>query len=271
MTALIQFPRNAVALREMQTQGHALIGSTLRALASPFEVAGRCSEELRELRLTSAAQLRRGNLADAKVNHARMLRRAAAVNAAHTALWTVAHPHMVATPVVTVHIAHMMLSVLLRSVGKVKNVETEALLAECIGMFDPTSDVVGKATGMWVPISKHPVILALAVRKLIYGSVFTSAEEFRKAMLAARGTILHLVSDTESWSGLLRNCDRCVFEHDRVAWDAAYARVGADVARVMQDSDEEGYEDDDGEYVPPSPRWAALQAMIGAGNEPPSR
>ncbi|MCA1415292.1 hypothetical protein I6F30_29795 [Bradyrhizobium sp. NBAIM20] len=220
------------------------------------------------LRLVHNSNLHRANLPNAKLNHDRMLKRAVVVEAAHTALWSVAHPHMIATPVVTAQIAYTMLSVLLRSVGKVKNVETEALLASCIEMFDPVSDVVGKATGLWSSISKHPVILALAVRKLINTTAFTSAAELRSAMQEARNSILYLDADLQRWLELLRKCDRCVFAHDRLAWEAAYARVGADVARVMQDSDEEGYEDDDGEDVPPSPRWAALQAMIEARDEP---
>ncbi|MBR0695138.1 hypothetical protein [Bradyrhizobium lablabi] len=196
-----------------------------------------------------------------------MLPRAVIVNAAHAALWPVAHPHMVATPVVTVQTAFLMLTVLLRSVGKVKNVETDALLAQCIEMFNPDSDVAGQATGMWTPISKHPVILALAIKKLIYKSVFTSAAEFREAMAEARAAILRLVNDTENWSELLRKSDRCVFEFDRAAWDTAYARVGADVVRAMQDHDEEPYEEDDGEEVPALPRWLALEQMRLAKQE----
>ncbi|MBR0746189.1 hypothetical protein JQ582_19850 [Bradyrhizobium japonicum] len=249
--------------------GTALVRTTVNRLHVPMEVAKRCGTELREvLRPVNDVNQHRGYLASAKFNHGRMLSRAAMVSAAHTELMPVVFPHMVATPVVTTEIAVMMLSTLFGSVGKAKTVETATLLGTCVEMFHPVADVIGEATGLWTPISKHPVVLALAVRKLINTSVFTSAAEFRQAMQDARNSILWLMQHTERWLDLLRISDRVLFEFDRPAWDRAYASVGADVARVMQDSDEEGYEDDDGEDVPPSPRWAALQAMIEAGNEP---
>ena len=59
-----------------------------------------------------------------------------------------------------------------------------------------------------------------------------------------------------------------MFELDRAAWDLAYADVGADVVRLMQDDNNEaGYIDDDDENVPPSPRWAAQEKLLQAKRE----
>lgn len=122
------------------------------------------------------------NLPDAKPNHDRMLTRAASVQAANIALLPVAYPNMVAAPVVTAEIALVMLSALFAGVGKVKNVDTETLLAACIGMFNPVTEIVGEATELWTPISKHPAVLALALSKVVNTAAFTSAAEFRAAI-----------------------------------------------------------------------------------------
>ena len=100
------------------------------------------------------------------------------------------------------------------------------------------------------------VVVALAIRKLVYGSVFTSVAELRTALQAARNSIRGLAEDTDRWMKLLQASDRVVFEGDRAAWDLAYANVGADVVALMQDSGEAGDEDE-----PASPRWAAQEAI----------
>jgi hypothetical protein len=190
-----------------------------------------------------------------------MLPRAALVSATRKALFPVVHPNMIAAPTINRAIAVQMLTVLFGSVGKAKGTEGETLLDACLQMFAPGADAVGETTGLWRPVSRHPLILALAVRTLINNAVFTSSKELRDAMQEAHSSIRSLFDDTDRWLKLLKTSDRLVFEFDRDAWNLAYRDVGPDVVREMQEREEEGYEDDDGEDVPPSPRWAALESM----------
>jgi hypothetical protein len=254
MSDLIKFPGSGVAVRPTKKAGTALISATLDRVAAPLQVAGQCRSELRDV-LRKVGE-HRYYLPDAKFNHGRMLSRAALVSRTHTALLPVVYPHIVATPTITAETALAMLTVLFRGVGKAKNVETNTLIANCVAMFDPRSDIIGEATGLWTPVSSHPVILALAVKKLLYNSVFTSAAELRTAMREARNSILWLSQDTERWLALLQASDRVLFEHDRAAWDLTYQNVGADVVSVMQNPEEAGDDDE-----PASPRWSAQEAL----------
>lgn len=265
MSDIIEFPGAGLASKKV---GRALIAATLNHVSAPLSVAGECSEELRGrpplkkpvLLPIDNLVLHHGNLSAAQFNHARMLSRAALVRATNVALWKVAYPHMVATPTLSAGTALAMVSVLFRGVGKPKNVETAALISACVDTFAPASDAIGKATGLWKPVSIHPVVLALAVRQLVNTAVFTSIAELRTAMLDAQRSIIQLYRDTDRWLELLRVSDRVMFEFDRASWDLAYSNVGADVVCEMQDPSEAGDEDEDG-TAPASPRWSALEAM----------
>ncbi len=203
-----------------------------------------------------------GTLADAKFNHGRMLKRAALVDATNSALFPIAYPNVIASPTITRPDAVMMLAVLFGTLGK-KGTDSKTLIRACIDMLTPNSDIIGEATGLWKPINNHhPVVVALAIRKLVYGSVFTSvpscAAHCRPRATASCGSI----QDTDRWMKLLQASDRMVFKKDRAGWDRAYANVGADVATVMQDRNEAGYEgDDEDDNEPP------IAEMGGAGGD----
>ncbi|MDE5461152.1 hypothetical protein [Bradyrhizobium sp. CSS354] len=262
MSELIRIPGGGVAVRPTKKAGHALIAATLDAVHPPLSVAGQCRNELRGELERVRDGLHRYDLPAAKANHAKMLQRAALVRQAHVALLAVAYPHIVRTPTITPEIALAMVGVLFRGVGRAKGVEANALTASCVAMFDPRSDLVGAATELWTPVSTHPVVLALAVQKLQFNTIFTSTAELRTAMQEARSSVVWLVQATERWLDLLRTSDRLLFEHDRAAWDLAYSNVGADVVLTMQDPDEAGYEgDDECAPEPAAPRWTALEAI----------
>lgn len=259
MNDIIKFPGNSLTSKKA---GTALVRATVNRLHAPFQIASQCSNELRcgELRNLNDNDLHPGHLRSARFNHALMLKRAALVRAAHTALLPVIVPHL--APPVSPDTALTMLSALFGPLGK-KSSDNAALLDACVDMLHPDADVIGDATGLWLPIPKHPLILALAVTKLRNNSVFTPMPaELRREMREANRTVVALANDAERWLNLLRNADRIVFEHDREAWELGYRNVGADVVAAMQDRSESGgYEDDDGEEIPPSPRWSALEAM----------
>jgi hypothetical protein len=54
---------------------------------------------------------------------------------------------------------------------------------------------------MWLPISKSPLIVALAVKKMLNSAIFTPAPaEFRREMRQASCTIKNLVEQAETGS-----------------------------------------------------------------------
>ena len=72
------------------------------------------------------------------------------------------------------------------------------MLAACCDMFSPMNDIIGEGMGLWKPICKHPVVLALAIKKLIATSVFTpSPSELREAM----ATVTHRIAVRAEWLG----------------------------------------------------------------------
>jgi hypothetical protein len=259
MSEIIKFPGNTLTKKA----GTALVRTTLNRLHLPFQMASQCSNELRlSLRHVNDTNLHRGNLPNARFNHARMIKRAAMVDATHAALLPVIVPHL--SPPVSPDTAITMLSALYGPLGKKGN-DNAALLDVCVAMFAPGVDDIGEATGLWLPIAKHPFILALAVRQLINTAIFTPAPaEFRRAMHEANRTVTYLANDAERWLTLLKNSDRVLFEYDREAWYAAYANVGADIMAVLQNPEESA---DDEEDEPGSPRWLALEALLRAKRE----
>jgi hypothetical protein len=151
-----------------------------------------------------------------------------------------------------------MLSALFAPLGK--KGDNAARLEACVDMFAPGIDEIGEATGLWLPIPKSPVILALAVKRLIHNAIFTPMPaELRREMREANRNIVSLANITERWLNLLRNADRIFFEHDRAQWTLAYQNIiGSDVVRAIQDPAEAGDEDED---EPATARWAALEKL----------
>jgi hypothetical protein len=158
-----------------------------------------------------------------------------------------------------------MLSVLFGALSKRKADDADGnpsmMLAACTDMFSPMNDVIGETTGLWKPVCKHPIILALAVKKLIATSLFMpSPNELREAIAEVKRTISVRASWLGEFLSWVGTADRLLFEFDRPAWEAAYAKVGSSVAQAMRNLVNDG----PGEDAPPSPRWQALNAICKA-------
>ena len=100
-------------------------------------------------------------------------------------------------------------------------------------MFSPLNEVVGDVTDLWEPISRHPLILALAIKKIIADSVFTSAAELRKAMIKVQRKIESRARTLKYLLDLTSRADEIVWTFDRPAWEAAYGSVGVRVPLAM--------------------------------------
>jgi hypothetical protein len=136
------------------------------------------------------------------------------------------------------------------------------LLASCADLFDPVNEIIGGTTGLWNRVSRHPAVLALAIKTLVRTSVFTpSPAELLAALKEAESKLGKLVHYTDQWLDTMRRADAIVFAFDRAAWDAAYAKVRSSVALAMLPSNEEPDEDEDGNAIAASPRWQALHEL----------
>jgi hypothetical protein len=166
--------------------------------------------------------------------------------------------------------ATKMLAVLFGTLSRRKaDDDNEAmLLASCADLFNPINDKVGCSSRLWKPVSKHPVVLALAIKRLIAKSKFVpSPSELRETMslviekLAGAG----LGGAAQRYIEAVEEADKIVFALDRAAWTAMYASAGinSQVPLAMQGrlEDEEPGEDEHGNPIAPSPRWRALNDL----------
>ena len=179
MSTLVEHPGTEVAVRPGKKKtGTSLISATLDTVAHPLRIASHCRDELREVlqHVDDVPQPNIVNLPAARFNHARMLSRVAVVREVHLGLFGMFIPP---APTTTRGDAIDMLSALFGATAKAK-AESKTLLAACVSMFAPSADSVALATGLWQPISRHPVVVAIAIQKLINTAVFTpTPAEFR--------------------------------------------------------------------------------------------
>jgi hypothetical protein len=107
-------------------------------------------------------------------------------------------------------------------------------------------------------------------------NIYEPAEsELREALGKVQQRLGILHHWTDQWLNRLDDADETVFRLDREAWAAVYADVPSAVPRAMRDRlellDEQGGLDDDGNTIPPSPRWQALADLIEAKQLEPMR
>jgi hypothetical protein len=164
-----------------------------------------------------------------------MLERVADADAAHEALSEVLSPSWRQEPI-TQASALRMLSVLVGTLTKRKADDEHMATkpAACADLFNPATRAVGDATGLWSSVSDHPAILALAVKRLIFTSIFEpTPSELHEAMKLAHGKIASLAGWTERWLAALDRSDHVVFLFDREGWEEAHARMNIRVVLAL--------------------------------------
>jgi hypothetical protein len=174
--------------------------------------------------------------------------------------------------------ASAMLQYLFGAMGKRRNDEAAAKLMACVDIFNPVSNALGPALGLWEPAPTHPVILAITIKQLMAEKTFEPAEaELREALGKVKQRLSARASWTWRWREKLDEWDRSVFECDRAAWDKAYANVvDSKVVLAMREWSEmsgEGPWDEDGDMpaTPGEPRWQALDDLVKAKARIPNR
>jgi hypothetical protein len=202
----------------------------------------------------------------AKSIHASWLRCYAQIEATHLALSQM----LMASDRVDPLTASRLITALFAALGKKKSEQENALLlAATVDMFSPLDASVGIATGLWSPINTHPFVLAVAIKALIAKAVFTSPAELRAEIKHVTTAIERAAWAMESIGEMIWRADEIVFAGDRAAWDSNYAGVSSNVARAMRDNlvEEDPFTDDDGTEIPPTARWAALDALANGAPE----
>jgi len=172
--------------------------------------------------------------------------------------------------------ASAMLHYLFGAMGKRRSDEAMAKLTACVDIFSPASNMLGPALGLWESAPTHPVILAITIKQLMAEKTFEPAEaELREALTKVEQRLSARRDWTLRWRVKFDEWDRSIFEHDRPAWDKAYANdlVDSKVVLAMRewsDMSGEGPFPEDGEFpaTPGSPRWQALDDLVKAKSEP---
>ena len=266
MGEIVKVSRTLPAAKSAAKTGLAEISRTLSTFAPPLQTAADCQDDWQREGRSIGIKIFADEIVDptprvlqeAKNIHARWLRRYPDLCAARSALSRVLWP-------IQDRIDHAsalrMLAQLFAALGLKKNdAENAMLLASAADIFSPLDGLIGGATRLWAPVSGHPLILALAIKKIIATAKFTSCAELREAMDEAR----HAIS-LRSWAvdyleNIVHRTDEILFDHDRATWEAHYSNVASAVPELMLPGSEGPgyYEDDDETPIPPSPRWTAL-------------
>jgi hypothetical protein len=167
--------------------------------------------------------------------------------------------------------AGAMLQYLFAATGRRRNDEAAAKLMACIDIFNPASNALGPALGLWESAPAHPVILAITIKQLMAEKTFEPAEaELREALGKVKQRLSAIGGWTWRWRETLDEWDRSIFKCDRAAWDDAYANVvDSKVVLAMREWSEmsgEGPWPEDGEFpaTPGEPRWLALEHLLKA-------
>jgi hypothetical protein len=208
VTDLIITPQNgsvpAIKASTIVAKQRALVTEWLEHAAEPLQTAVACKQQLLEPGFETYLGAPRGledaRFLDRAVNVLnKLLPKIVKADEASNALQEIVYP---GRETITRAMAADMLSVLFGALSKRKADEGDEnatmLLMECADMFNPTMDIVGSATGLWKELPKHPVILALAIKRLIAVQKFSpDPRELREAIKLAGEKVASL-ADTST-------------------------------------------------------------------------
>jgi hypothetical protein len=222
-----------------------VITETIAPYASTFAVAQRCAE-------WKAALPQVRDIASARDVRTTLLPNFQSIDAAGRELADMLsqrpdHP-------VTEALALKLLGSLYGALGK-RNSDAHdaaALLQASAEMFSESDATLAKVINV-EPLPRHPVVLALGVKRLVATKVFAPAPaEVRKAVLEVRDRIRLLQFDVPPLLKMTRDAERLVFNQDRNAWALPYmsGKVPSVVAIRLVD-----YGDDSAEW------WTAVEAL----------
>jgi hypothetical protein len=277
MSAIVKIEGGKLAKPKGGGAAIAQIEATVAPLAKPLAFAAQFQECPTYL---GEGKIQPGRfLADAKRVLTRLLPRVPEIEATHSVLFEITMFEMsLGVGGISQAVAIAMLGVLYGALKRKADRDDNAtLLIAAADMFNPVTQSLGESTRLWKPVSRHPAVLALAIKKLLASQVFSpSPSEIREAMTDVRRHLAMMDSRLGQWLERIDRADAIVFLSDRKAWDAIYATAPANAVAAMLDraSDEGAGDDDNGDPVEPSARWIALNDIVEhqaklAAPEPP--
>jgi hypothetical protein len=215
---------NDLTIPRRRGSGLAVITDTIAQHASTFAVAHQCAE-------WKAALPQVRDVESARIVRATLLPNFQLIEAARRALadMTSREP----TAPVTESLALKLLGSLYGVLGK-RNSDAHdaaALLQASAEMFSESDAALTKVINV-EPLPRHPVVLALGVKKLIATKVFAPAPtEVRKAMIEVRDRIRLLQFDLPALLKMARQAEQIIFRKVRDEWALPY--VSGTVPRIV--------------------------------------
>jgi len=197
----------------------AVINRALAAATEPLAVLDRAKrDDCRFTYLGCERGIESKFLDRATYTRRAMLPAVVEVKAAHDAVYPIVAP-VIGSDAIGQGLALKWLSVLFGALGKKSDENAATKLAACADMFDSAGDAIGQATRLWKPLPKHPVILALTIKRLIATSVFSPAPvELRQELRHVHERLEGLVAAAQMWLDVFLVSERIVFEFDRAEW-----------------------------------------------------
>jgi hypothetical protein len=246
--------------------GLAVINAPLVPIMEPMRVAEAARKFMQQDDSYLGSQLTLNYLERARSMHLQLLASLPRARLSYEVLCAILIP-----PFETVSYAQVstMLGALFGALAKRKDENASLLLDACCDLFDPVSLAIGESTGLWKPISNHPVVVALAIKRLLAKSVFApTPSELRDAIKLAAERINTKAAYAGQFVELADQADAMLFLFDPPAWQMAHAAASQEASLAMRAMAElSNYDLDDNDEAG-SPRWQALNALALPSPEP---
>ena len=242
--------RNTDTPVKLMDAGPALVREQLSdKVVQHFVVAESCADAYGDVqwlhRIVDWKSPHQGDYAEqAKAHYRSALPRAASADDAANFLYDLRHPYV---PITRAQ-ARAMLHVLFVSMASGKRRQDEAAmakLAECVDIFSPANNVLGRVLDLWEPVAMHPVTLALAIKRLRASKTFEPSEaELREALAKVEKESRRLERNIREWVRRLQATDEVMFKADPEDWRAAHVAADYEAITCMShESDDDAYLD----------------------------
>jgi hypothetical protein len=271
MNTLIEIMPGKGLARQKSKDGLALINHTLADISTIMAVSDRCATQMTQAPnscsyLGAADEMDARFLHRAKIVVQGYLCQYVSASSAYRQFLGIVMPSRAAE--IPQPAAVKMLSVLYGALSKKKADDENAamLMMACADMFGSMNDIIGASTHMWQPINRHPIVLALTIKRMLAREKWAPApSELREEMILVRSRIGASAGRIEQWLSWIEKADVMVFTFDRAAWDGVYASLDTGTVVAMRDSCAISEDED-------SPRLQALddlaKAKLAAEAEP---
>jgi hypothetical protein len=269
MATLMKMPGKGLARTAAKAAGLAVINAPLVPIMEPMRVAAAAREFMQRDDSYLGSQLTLNYLERARSMHPQLLASLPQARLSYEVLSAILIP-----PFETVSYAQVstMLGALFGALAKRKDENAALLLAACCDLFDPVSLAIGESTGLWKPISNHPIVVALAIKRLLAKQVFTpTPSEVRDAIKLAAERVDTKTAYVGQFIALADQADAMLFLFDHPAWQMAHASASREASLAMRAEAELSNYDVEDNAKDESPRSQALAEIISAKQQLPVR